>query len=548
MLIPNSPKHGTAPPTTPRAEVTLAAVLRLVAFVAAAAGAVFLFYAASVHADPPSSDAATILLQGQSMAAGHLTLHGWSLSLDSFWTLDALLYAAAVRVAGVRWMLLYLVPAILALAVVVTGGVLARDGRKGIAGWVGAGTVVALLALPSHVLSIYLLKAGLHIATALLCLLAFAALRTLRFDMRWGSAVVAMAAGILGDVQMISLAVIPVMAAGLVSAARHRHWRSGAPALLAGPAAIVLAGVVRLLAQLVGTFALTRPQPRASWSQVPANIAHIVTLGAQIFGVGSSAYGTGGVPAVIEALRTVGLAVVVAAVLFATWSLISGIVRGRLADGAIESGFLDDVLVIAFFGDCATFVILSSTSTPAFGRYLTAGAIFGAVLAGRLLARLTARLEATHGAPAYRFAVPVAGLAVAGAFAVGVGYNLAQPAPVDGASALGQFLAARDLHDGIGDYWSASITTVITDGNVVIRPVIQRPTDGDLVRYGRNSTESWYSGQQFQFLVFNGALPWGGVDAASAAHTFGAPAHMYRVGTYYVLTYARPITVSAVGS
>jgi hypothetical protein len=548
MLIPNSPKHDTAPAPSQRADVSLAGVLRVVAFVAAATGAVFLFYAASVHADPPSSDGATIVLEGQSMAAGHLALHGWSLSLDSFWTLDALLYAVAVRIAGVRWMLLDLVPAILALAVVVAGAVLARDGRKGLAGWIGAGTVVALIALPSHVLSIYLLKAGLHVATALLCLLAFAALRTLRFDLRWAWAVVAMAAGILGDVQMISLAVVPVMVAGLVAAARHRHWRSGAPALVAGPAAIALAGVVRLLAQLVGTFALARPQPRASWSQVPANIAHIATLGAQIFGVGSSAYGAGGVPVALEAVRVVGLAAVVAAVVLATWSLISGAVRGRLADGAIESGFLDDVLVIAFFGDCATFVVLASTSTLAFGRYLTAGAIFGTVLAGRLVARLTARLEAVHGARAYRVAIPAAGLAVAAAYGAGLGYNLAQPAPVNGASALGQFLAARHLHNGVGDYWSAAITTVITDGNVVIRPVIQRPSDGDLVRYGRNSTQSWYAGQHFQFLVFNGALPWGGVDAASASRTFGPAAHTYRVGTYYVLTYARPFTVSAAGS
>lgn len=545
MLIPNPSSHGTRRSTRSRPDVKLATILWAFALAVVTAGLIFLLYAASVHADPASSDGATIALEGQTMAAGHLTLHGWSLSFDSFWTIDALLYAVAVRIVGVRWILLDLVPAIVAAGVVIAGAVLARDGRKGLAGWVGAGAIVALLALPGHVMSVYLLKGGLHIGTALLCVLAFAALRTLRFDLRWVWAVVAMAAGILGDVQMLSLAVIPVMAAGLVAAARHRHWGSGGPAIAAGPAAVALAGAVRLVAQLAGTFSLASPQPRASWSQIPPNIAHIATLGAQILGVGSSAYGTGGVPTALAAVHIVGLSAVVAAVIAALWSLVTGAVRGTLADGAIESGFLDDVLVLAFFGDCATFVILASSSSPAFGRYLTAGAIFGAILAGRLLSRLMSRLEALPSGRAYRVAVPAVGLACAAAFGIGVGYNLRQPAPVNGASALAQFLAAHDLHLGIGDYWSASITTVQSDDTVVVRPVIQQAATGDLVRYDRNSTEAWYAGQSFDFLVYNGALPYGGVDSASASHTFGAPSHVYRVGTYYVLTYAKPIKIAA---
>lgn len=524
-------------------------VLRWAALAAAAAGALALYYAASVHSQPASSDSATIMLEGQSIANGHLTLHGWSLSFDSFWTIDALPYALAIRIAGLRQVIVDLVPALIALGLLVTGVLMARDGRKGLAGILGIGTIVALIGLPGHAMSIYLLKTGLHDGTALLCLLAFAALRPLRFDFRWGAAVVALAAGILGDIQTISLGVIPVMLAGAVAAARHRHWPSGVPAIAAGPAALVLAGAVRLLAQLAGTFSVNSPQPRASWHQVPLNIGHIVTLGAQILGVGSSAYGAAGVPTALQATHVVGLAVVVAAIAVATWSMVSGAVRGRLADGAIEPGFLDDVLVLAFFGDCATFVVLAATSTPAYGRYLMAGVIFGSILGGRFIARLATRLEASRppNAPRYRAAASAAGIAVVATFGAGVGYNLAQPAPGNPTSALGSFLAAHGLHLGVGDYWSASITTVVTDGTVVIRPVIVQPSNGDLVRYDRNSTASWYSGAEFQFLVYNAALPWGGVGATSASHTFGKPAHVYRVGTYYVLTFPHSITISPLG-
>jgi hypothetical protein len=42
----------------------------------------------------------TVVLEGQSTSAGHLTVHGWALSLDSFWTVDVLFNALVVLVAG----------------------------------------------------------------------------------------------------------------------------------------------------------------------------------------------------------------------------------------------------------------------------------------------------------------------------------------------------------------------------------------------------------------------------------------------------------------
>lgn len=541
--LPAAAEAAPALGPAPRRSPALTAVVAL-GLAALAAGLLALLYAASVHADPASSDGATVVLEGKAMAGGNLGLHGWSLSLDSFWTVDAVLYALAVLVAGVRGVFLDLVPAILAVGVVALGAAMARDGRRGGAGIAGAVTVVALVGLPSRVLAVFLLKGPLHVGTTLLCLLAFWALRSGRFDARWVGAVAAMAAGILGDVQMLSLAVVPVMLAGVAAGARTRRWRRAVPAVAAGAAAVVLAGVVRLVAQALGTFALASPQPRAGWSQVPANVAHVFTFGAAILGVGSSAYGLGGVPPALEAVHVVGLAVLVAAVLAAAWSLASGTARGRPAAGEGDGGFLDDVLVVAVAADAATFVLLSSSSTLAFGRYLTAGVIFGAVLAGRAVARLAAGRAC---APAsLRAGLGAAALAVTATFGAGVGFNLAQPPAVTSASQLGAFLAAHDLRLGVGDYWSASIVTVLTDDSVVIRPVIARP-GGRLVRYGKQTTSSWYAGEQFQFLVYNGANPWGGVDRATATGTFGAPAHVYTVGTYSVLVFPRPVTVSTAG-
>ena len=113
---------------------------------------VAIFYVSARHAFAGDSDGATVVLQGQAMGSGNLTLHGWALSLDSFWTVDAVVYMLVELVTGVRACSLFLVPSMIAASVVVVGALLARDGRRGIAGVAAATTVVVVLGLPSHVL------------------------------------------------------------------------------------------------------------------------------------------------------------------------------------------------------------------------------------------------------------------------------------------------------------------------------------------------------------------------------------------------------------
>jgi hypothetical protein len=203
---------------------------------------------------------------------------------------------------------------------------------------------------------------------------------------------------------------------------------------------------------------------------------------------------------------------------------------------------LDDLLVIAFFADLVVFVFLTSSSDTGFMRYLTAAVIFGSVLAGRLMGRLVTTLKSRS---LVRIGGAV-GLAVTAAFAVGVGFAITAPAPNRTFNALGRFLEAHQLRNGIGDYWSASITTVATQGSVMLRPVITTP-QGKVVRYQRQSDASWYSGQPFGFLVYNTARPWGGVDSDTASATFGPIDHTYVVGSYRVLVWSHPVSVSPTG-
>jgi hypothetical protein len=54
----------------------------------------------------------------------------------------------------------------------------------------------------------------------------------------------------------------------------------------------------------------------------------------------------------------------------------------------------------------------------------------------------------------------VAGSAIVLALAAGAGYQPSRPEPRQSAVALATWLEAHGLHSGVGDYRSASITTI----------------------------------------------------------------------------------------
>ena len=134
-------------------------------------------------------------------------------------------------------------------------------------------------------------------------------------------------------------------------------------------------------------------------------------------------------------------------------------------------------------------------------------------------------------------------LVAVAASVIAFGITLAAPMPRQPAAQLDKFLEDRGLVIGIGDYWTASITTVASDGVVTVRPVISTPA-GRVVRYQRQSDEAWYTNQPFDFLVYDTSRPWGGVDAISASLTFGRVARTYAVGGYRVLVWRHPLRVS----
>ncbi len=508
-------------------------------------------YVLSVHANSAvvSSDGATVVLQGKAVASGNFVLHGWNLSLDSWWTLDVVLYALATALAGVKLELLFAVPAVIAALVVMVGMSIARRGHRGAAALAGSATVLAVLALPTHAFANYFIAQPIHVSTALYALVAFMGLRQARFGWGWSVSVVFLAAGLLGDLQMASYGVVPALLAGFVAMRRRRSWRAGWPAVAAAVCSVLLALGVRRVVVALGGFTIGATNRAPSMHQMWANLTHVPIQLAQLFGIADTSQGTGGVPLVLEAVHVLAALLLIFCFVAAVVGLMRGVLRGHLpgghpgtpATGELEPWRLDDLLVLGTIGCFFNFVYLSHSSSGSL-RYLTASVIFMSILAGREVTRWWAK---PRRAEARRRAKALAVVSI-GCFLASFGLQVRFPVDNPPIAGLVAFLEARNLSSGVGDFWAASLTSVWSNGKVNIRPLVPN-ADGVLEAFNRGETPGWYVGQRFQFVVYptsTGANATNGVSYLTASKTWGIPTRTYSTSGYEVLLWSHPIEVT----
>jgi hypothetical protein len=518
--------------------------------VAGVAGLSVWLYVVSVHANSAfvNSDGATVILQGKEVASGNIALHGWNLSLDSWWTLDVPFYALATALVGVKRELLFAIPATIAAMVVVVGVVMARRGQGGAAALLGSATVFALLGLPTHAYAYYFVSQPLHVSTTLYALVAFLGLRNGRFGWGWWLSVVLLAAGLLGDLQMASYGVVPVLLAGLVAMRRRRSWRAGWPAVVSAACSVVLAIGVRRLVESLGGFTIGATNRPASLHQMWPNLVHVPIALAQLIGIVDTSQGTGGVPLVLEAVHVVVAPLLILCFFAVVVRMIEGLLRGEQgAQGSgtsagyeLEPWRLDDLLALGTLGCLFNFVYLSHTASG-FLRYLTAAVVFMSIIAGREVTRWgrgsSGRWLATANAVA---AVTLS------CFLAACGLEVTSPLYDQPVTGLVAYLETHHLYSGVGDFWAASITTVWSEGKVHVRPLVAS-ADGVLEAFNRGETPGWFAGQRFRFVVYptsTAANVTNGVSFVTATKTWGRPARADLVSGYVVLSWSRPIEVT----
>lgn len=537
--------------STARRSSAIVVLERAVIAASALAGLVFLLSVISSHVFAGNSDGATVVLEGQSISSGNLILHGWALSNDSFWSIDALFYAVFVHISGATHAALSVVPAVIAACVVALGLWFVSEEDRGMRAIVAGSFLILAIGIPNPDLSFFLLQGPWHVGTAVWCLVAFAGLAGDRW--RWGFAIaiVALAFGILGDLETLPFGVVPVVLAGCFEMIRRRSLRSGLPSVVAGLLASGLAFAGRATLHVAGGFTISNGITHAHSSRYATNFWHAFSWLGGLLGAGKLLIGP--TSALGDNAATNGaswshllyipvVATVIVSVVAGLVVMIRGLIKGdRNRERSARSLRIDAFLLFGMAGSVASYVFLCPNNNADYARYLTAAALFALILTARTIARTALHLP--------RQFVAVVAIIIALLF-VGVGFstanNLSQPKAPNTVASLATFLAQHHLHVGIGDYWSSSIVTVASDNKVAIRPVITNPRR-KIMRYGRQSDASWYSGVKFQFLVYNVAHPWRRINATTAIETFGRPKAGYDVGDFRVIVWSHPISVSSVG-
>lgn len=509
-------------------------------------------YRASAESFAANSDGATVVLEGVALRHGHLLLSGWDLSFDSFWLIDAALYCVVIFFSGFHQSVLHVVPSLIALALVLLGAGVASRGRKLRVAAVAALVAVILLALPSPMLSFFLLQGPWHIGTVLWCFIAFCGVSRAKFGFGWAVAVVALTAALLGDLSTLLIGVLPCVFAAIFAVGRTRSFRTGLSTFSAVVASSLLALGIRAAAVHIGSFNIAHGVTRADPAQYRVNVHLVVHYGAALFGIGSipigptpalGVYDLAPRSSLEEVFRVAGLAVVLGALLLEVVSLLYGLARGKSMMGISPRRWhLNDLLLCGVGGSIALFIYLCPNGNGDYARYLTPAVVYAALLATTVVAQLLNHFGRDA-------AVNVALAATLGLSAIGIvsfSDDLRHGDAPQPAIALGKFLESKHLVKGVGDYWSASLVTVLTHNDVAVRPVIVGK-GGKLARYGRQSAANWYGSTKFTFLVFDLARPWREVNATSAEASFGVPKVEYRVGTYEILVWPQGFSLSVVG-
>jgi hypothetical protein len=524
--------------------------------------AVLLFcYARVAGATQVNSDGAGLVWEASDILHGNVLLHGWWATDVSFYTTELPEYVAVTGLAGLRPEVVHICSALTYTLLVVLAAFVAKGRARGAEGAIRALLAAGVILAPQPTgPTQVLLGSPDHVGTGAPVLLLLLVLD--RAKPRWYIPVFTgalLAAAIVGDPLSEVVGVLPVFLACLIRAARTL-WRERASAPEAGsrpglrgtvargwPAAwyelsLAAAAVLavpaadvanRLLVHLGGLRTATAWYGhllpwRAIRRELPAAWHGFLAL----FGADrADVHGTASV--VFAWLHFIGVAVVIAGIVLAAWSLL----RARADD------LVADVLVIAIVANVAAFLtvvpISNLYSAHEIGPVLALGAaLAGRMLGGPVLAAWTrGRGKGPHGpwARAGRALLPLtaAGLAC---YAVMLGVAAAHPQAAPRNVGLTAWLTEHHLTSGLAPYWESSSVTVDSGGAVTMVTV-------EPGHHGYLTPRRWQNdvglaeparGRSASFLVLS---PAENVRSASAVATFGKPASVYRYGPYTIMVW-----------
>ena len=528
-----APAGGTRPRRRRWPAIRLAAIGAVLTW-SVAAVTLFAVYLHVARTAPVTSDGASNALQAWDMLRGNLLLRGWQLSDVSFYTTELPQYALIERLRGLSPAVVPAASAMTYTLLVLLAALLAKGRATGRAAIVRCLLAAGIMAAPQAGLGTYvLLGSPDHTGSAVPVLVVFLLLDRAR--RRWYTAAAAglgLAWALVADGIVLYTGVLPVLA---VAAARfydgrfrgRAGWRDSRFDLMLAASA---GGSVWLARQALieiarhGGFRLWPIVPSlASPSDVGRSFA--VTAHGLLMLFGADFLGQrAGLAAGLTLAHLTGLAL-------AGWALAATVRRLPRADLAAL------LLAAAIVSTLTAYLLSTRASGLPSTRDITALLPFGAALAGRVLAAPLTRARL----------LPALAVVLAG-YLVSLGQLVTRPAAAPQAAALGRWLEAHHLTEGLGGYWNANVTTLDTGGRVTVRTVL---ADGTKITSDYwEVRRDWFNPDRgyANFIVLVPAPP--GFKryptVASVRATFGQPDRIYYVGAYTIATFSKNLLAGLV--
>ena len=468
------------------------------------------------------ADGAGNVLQAWDMLHGNPLLRGWWLSDVSFYTTELPEYMLVELARGLNSGVINAAGAATYTLLITLAALLAKGRATGTTGLLRVLIAGGIMLAPGP----SVLSSPNHTGTQVPLLLSWLVIDRLgdRWYVPW------LVGALLTWVEMadqlaIYVGALPVVVVSAIRLYQRRgSWRIDAGLLAAAAASVVLAMAGTLLIRRAGGFVVAPTQVAFIASpQLPHNLSltaeSVLTLfGADFFGLRP------GPAAAIALLILTGVVLVAWACCIAARRLLA------------EDGRLVPILFVGITINLAAFALSTLAVDLGSAHELAAVLPFGAVLAGRLL----------PGRPATTALLPAL-LAVLVGYAGVLAYHATRPPRPPTTQAVAAWLTAHHLTAGIGDYWTANITTVATSGRVAVRPV--ELSCGRFSPDAWESSQSWYeppSTATFLVLPLTGAAGANGT-AANAVAQFGAPVRTARIGGYEVLVWNHDLLPAVTG-
>jgi hypothetical protein len=462
-----------------------------------------------------SSDDACYVLEGLDVVRGNLLLRGWTLPLDSFYTIIVPFYALGALLTRNTSILMYILPAAeYSLLVVMC---IAIAWKNVIPEYRLVSVIIILLAIgcPSYPAGPPNEAAG-HISTVIFITAAFYLLSTGRFLL---AAVILVLADV-GDPFALWIGNISIALVGLRLMVVEK-WR-GAKLLILTVTCVLLSKLMLLAISLGHGYKIEVGETRSAFVSLGRLGHNFYLLCESVLDLfGANFFGRQ-----VLSLETGLILVHMVAFVFIFWALI------KLISGPIDQHeIIPALLMTAIVVDIAAFLFSDIPVDIDSARFLSPVLIYGVLL----VALSWYRLGIEH---KYLWVVlPVMICAYLTSFGMRVAEPVA-PAPTE----VFSYLESKGVTDGYGGYWSAGLLTVLSNERFTVRQVVPR-LGGKLGPYKWVSAADWYDMNDARFLIADRRDP--AVNLSTATVTWGRPEEIKSIGRYRIFIWKGPIHLPA---